>query len=113
MFFLRSPLLALYDFDLTRSSQSLVLLLGLSLIPEALSISMYQLIQTTDKMWSSLLLVSVPRDLLMLTLSMYLIPAMGANGLGIAYLSSWSFAAVVIYSIVLSPYQKLKINSTK
>lgn len=109
----KGNLLSLYDFNSTKDAYLLVVLLSLSLIPEAISISIYQLVQTTDKMWSSLFFISLPRDFLMLALSLYLIPSWGAIGLATSYLCSRSLALVLIYGIVISSYRKMRSQAIK
>lgn len=79
------PVLLLYGRDFTTGRWVLVLLLA-SVLPELLAASFYQLIQSAGRMWHSLFLIAMPRDLLYLGLAALLVPAHGVTAAAAAYL---------------------------
>lgn len=90
----------LYGMEQSSASDKLILILSLAIIPEALSVSLYQLIQTREKMWLSLFLVALPRDLTMIGLAALLIPLWGGIGWAAAYALGWLVAFAVIVFLV-------------
>ncbi|MEI8247280.1 MAG: oligosaccharide flippase family protein [Lentisphaerota bacterium] len=89
------------------SDTGVLWILLLSIIPESLSIGMYQHMQSQEKLWSSLLFINLPREGVFLVLSFILIPVYKAQGLAIAYCISWMLCAVIIY-IFVQYHQKEK-----
>lgn len=89
-----------YGMEFSDTSERLILILALAIIPEALSVSLYQLIQSSERMWTSFILVALPRDLLMIALATILIPKWGGVGWALAYAMSWGMAFVVIIFLV-------------
>lgn len=79
------PVLLLYGRDFAAGRWVLVLLLA-SVLPELLATSFYQLIQSAGRMWHSLFLIAMPRDLLYLGLAALLVPAHGVTAAAAAYL---------------------------
>lgn len=92
-------LLHFYGSDF-KEGYSVLLLLLLATIPQALALAMYQIIQSHAKMWLSLLVFAAPRDLLMVGAAYRLIPLHGANGLASAYALAWTLACVIVALIV-------------
>ena len=78
-------LLGAYGTSFKSAYPVLLILLGAT-IPESLTIAMYQLIQSNDRIWASLLLINIPRDLLIPSLAVALAPSYGAAGVALAYL---------------------------
>ncbi|MBZ5536088.1 MAG: oligosaccharide flippase family protein [Acidobacteriia bacterium] len=78
----------------------LVLLL-LSTIPEGLSMGLYQLIQSQEKMWLSFAFIVVPKEIVFLTLAYMLTRQYGAFGLAGAYLIAATVGLVSHSAIVL------------
>lgn len=78
------PLLRLYGRDFV-SGRSLLIVLLLSVLPETLGTSWYQLIQTGGRMWQSLFAIAIPRDVLYVALAAMLLPTYGVIGAGLAY----------------------------
>lgn len=74
-----------------------ILVLLLSAIPEALSMSLFQIIQAEERMWFGFFGVIVPRELALVTLAYFLTPSLGATGLAISYGVAWTLAAIIIY----------------
>jgi O-antigen/teichoic acid export membrane protein len=77
--------LLLYGRDFAAGHWVLVLLLA-SVLPELLAMSFYQVIQSAGRMWHSLFLIAMPRDLLYLGLAALLVPAHGVAAAAAAYL---------------------------
>lgn len=69
-------------------SQILLVILLFSLIPEALEMSLYQAIQAAGTMWSSLLLIVIPRDLSYLVICSIFIGKFGLMAVVIGYFIS-------------------------
>ncbi|MBZ5552566.1 MAG: oligosaccharide flippase family protein [Acidobacteriia bacterium] len=86
----------------------LVLLL-LSTIPEGLSMGLYQLIQSQEKMWLSFALIVVPREIVFVTLAYALTRQYGAFGLAGAYLIAVTLGLVSHSAMVLQLTKKQNI----
>jgi O-antigen/teichoic acid export membrane protein len=99
-----------YGMESSDSSERLILVLALAIIPEALSVSLYQLIQTSERIWTSFLLIALPRDLSMIALSLILIPMWGGVGWALAYALSWGIAFVIIVILVFRFKSHLKFK---
>jgi O-antigen/teichoic acid export membrane protein len=61
-------------------------------VAEALVLAVYQLIQSQERIWTSLAAVVIPRDLTILGLAYVLSPRTGAVGLATAYAAGWAVA---------------------
>lgn len=88
-----APILGLYGSKFVQG-QALLLVLLCAVIPETLALAAYQLVQSSGRMWASLLLIVGPRDLAYLGLSALLMPALGITGVGVAYLSVQVFSLI-------------------
>lgn len=77
--------LGLYGSSFAGGRWLLVVLL-VSVLPETLAMSFYQLIQSAGRMWSSLFVVALPRDLLYLLLTVIFLPIYGVIAAAAAYL---------------------------
>jgi O-antigen/teichoic acid export membrane protein len=75
----------------TEGRLALLILLA-SVVPEILALSAYQLVQSSGRMWRSLLLIVGPRDLLYLALAALWLPSHGVAGAAAAYLSAQLFS---------------------
>ena len=78
------------------SAHAALIILMVCTVPEALAISLYQVIQTREKMWWSLIAVSIPRDCLIVIAAYFLVGERGATGLSVAYLLGWLVALTAI-----------------
>ena len=78
-------ILGLYGSKFTGGRWLLVVLL-VSVIPEMLAMTFYQLIQSAGRMWQSLFLIALPRDLIYLSLTVLLLPIYGVAAAAFAYL---------------------------
>jgi len=87
-----------------------LMILMVSTIPESISVATFQIIQSHEMMWLSFFAVSLPRDLLIVILSYFLIPTYGAAGLASSYATSWVLASVIIMIIVARRGITLKSN---
>jgi O-antigen/teichoic acid export membrane protein len=92
---LAEPILRLYGSNF-EDARWLLMTLLLSVLPEIMAVSSYQLIQSAGRMWYSLLAISIPRDLLYLLLASQLLPTFGLIGAGYAYLAAWICALLAI-----------------
>ena len=88
-------LLRLYGQEFVLGYPVLLVLLGAAVL-EGLTLGPYQIIQSCEKMWLSLFVISLPRDLLLAISAYHLTPTYGAVGLAYAYVLAWFFAAVVV-----------------
>jgi O-antigen/teichoic acid export membrane protein len=86
------------DFDL---GYPVLRILMVTAILESAATWIYQVIQSHGKMWLTLFCVTMPRDLLILTLAYLLTPPLGASGLAAAYAGGWALALATI-SIISS-----------
>jgi O-antigen/teichoic acid export membrane protein len=77
-----------------------VVVLMLSTIPEALAVAAYQVVQSRERLWLSLLAVSIPRDGLIVAGAYFLAPLRGAVGVAWAYALGWMLALVLVAAIV-------------
>ena len=106
MIFIGPSLVAWLGKDFQEAVKPLRLLM-LSVLAEAIAIGLYQVIQTQERMWWSLIAVSIPRDGLIVIVAYMLASSQGATGLAVAYLAGWTFAACVIavnvYRIGVTP----------
>jgi O-antigen/teichoic acid export membrane protein len=71
-------------------------------ISQALVLALFQHLQSQGRMWLSFFAVILPRDVLLVSLAYYLIPTYHAVGLATAYLVAWSFALIVLLTLVLN-----------
>ena len=83
----------------SRSAEFVVALMALAALPEGLAVSIYQIIQSRAKMWTSLWLVAMPRDITFVTLAFVLIPLHGVVGLACAYLSAQLLSLLAVTAI--------------
>ncbi len=93
---LSEPLLHLYGREFG-DGQWLLIILLVSVIPESLAMSTYQLIQSAGRMWYSLFAIVIPRDLSYVTLSVVVISKLGLLGAGLSYLIAWITALSLIF----------------
>lgn len=94
------PVLRLYGADFAMGRWVLVLLL-VSVLPELLAMSFYQLIQSAGRMWHSLFLIAMPRDLLYLGLAALLVPTHGVAAAAAAYLVAHAVGLATTLGIAL------------
>jgi O-antigen/teichoic acid export membrane protein len=94
-----TKLLRLYGKSFPEGRGILGLLLCAAVV-EAIAMASYQVLQSEEKMWLSLLGVMLPRDIALATLAFLLTPAFGAFGLGLAHLIAWLICSTVIFSAV-------------
>jgi hypothetical protein len=100
-----------YGIQPSETSKMLILLLSVAIIPEALAVSLYQVLQTGNRMWASFFWVALPRDLMMMILAAILIPKWSAIGWASAYGLGWLLAMVVIIILVIRIKPKLMLES--
>jgi len=79
--------LAAYGKNFVTGTPVLWLLL-VGVIPEAITMALYQVVQSREKMWYGMRRIVLPRDLSMLVMAAFLVPALGAVGLALAYAGS-------------------------
>lgn len=82
---LAEPVLRIYGEGFVAGRWVLVILL-LSVLPELLAITTYQLVQSAGRMWQSLFFIAAPRDLTYLALAAAVVSPHGAIGAAVAYL---------------------------
>lgn len=90
--------------------RSLLLLLLLAVIPEVAGVTAYQLVQSSGRMWRSLLLIVGPRDLMYLGLAALALPQWGLAGAGLAYLIAYSFGCVATFLVGIGGREQLPVD---
>lgn len=103
------PVLKLYGPGF-QDGQGLLLVLLLSVIPEVIGVTAYQLVQSSGRMWRSLLFIVAPRDLLYLALAAWSLPIWGLVGSGWAYLIAYTFGCVATLAVGLGGRKQLPTN---
>jgi len=105
----RNYLLRLYGKTFPEGREILLVLLCAAIV-ETVAMSFYQVIQSEEKMWLSLLAVMLPRDIALAAFAYWLTPAYGALGLGLSHLIAWILCSTVILIVVsrmsLSPQKQ-------
>jgi O-antigen/teichoic acid export membrane protein len=96
--------LGLYGSKFTGGRWLLVVLL-VSVIPEMLAMTFYQLIQSAGRMWQSLYMIALPRDLIYLLLAFVFLPLYGVTAAAIAYLVAHTvgLGATILTARLTSP----------
>lgn len=97
--FLAPQILGLYGPAFTSGGTLLVLLL-VSTIPEVLGTTAYQLVQSKGRMWHSLGLIALPRDIGYLLMAAVLISHQQLAGAGTAYLLAQILGTVLTIALV-------------
>ncbi|HEV8693295.1 MAG TPA: oligosaccharide flippase family protein [Lysobacter sp.] len=72
----------------------LLLILLISVVPETMATTTYQLVQSAERMWLSLFVIALPRDVLYAALAFLLVPRYGVEGAAISYLTAHTLALV-------------------
>jgi len=80
------------------AGHTVLLILALATIPEALALAAYQIVQSKGKMWLSFTAVVLPREFTSILAAYLLIPGHGAVGLA----SSYALAQTVAFAIILT-----------
>ena len=93
------PLLRLFGRDF-RVGYPVLLVLLFAAVIEAITVALYQVIQAEARMWSSMFLIMLPRDLLIVALSSYWASRFGALGLARAYTIGWGVALLMTAFLV-------------
>jgi O-antigen/teichoic acid export membrane protein len=99
LFLAGSPLLSLFGPGFTEGRAVLGIMLVAGVV-EALSAAAYQIVVSHSRIWTSLALVSVPRDVTLVLIAALLTPTLGAVGLATAYATGWSLALLGVLAIV-------------
>lgn len=81
--------------------RGLLLVLLLAVIPEVIGVTAYQLVQSSGRMWHSLLFIVIPRDLFYLALASWMLPRSGLIGAGVAYLAAYTFGCAATLAVGL------------
>ena len=84
------------SFDAARAA---LMIMMISVVPEALAVSAFQVMQSREKMWLSFFAVALPRDCTIVVLAYILAPRYGAAGVASAYAIAWSLACLSIVII--------------
>jgi len=92
-------ILALYGAQF-RAALPVLQVLLISLAAEALALPLYQALASQSRMWSTFVLGLLPRDLLLLVLGLWWIPAHGATGLAWAHSAAFSYTLVILAMLV-------------
>jgi O-antigen/teichoic acid export membrane protein len=76
-------------------ASNILFILILSGFIEIIAISIYQVIQTKGKIWTSLFIIVIPQHLAMIVLAYFLTPTLGGTGLAMAFSVGWGVQLVV------------------
>lgn len=87
-------LLNLYGREFGPGYQTLLVLLVATVL-EGVALGPYQIVQSHERMWLSLLVIALPRDISLVLLAYFLAPQMGSVGLAYAYTVA-SLLAVIL-----------------
>lgn len=82
--------------------RTLLIILLVSAIPELLGSTVYQVVQSKGRMWHSLLMVALPRDLSYVALAVMLISSHALQGAGLAYLAAQGLGAALTIALARS-----------
>jgi O-antigen/teichoic acid export membrane protein len=89
------PLLRLFGKDFTIGYDVLIVVL-LSALPEALAVSIVQVVHSEARLWLSFFAIALPKDCSLVALAYVLTPAYGALGLAAAYTGAWTITVVSV-----------------
>jgi FkbM family methyltransferase len=78
---------------------AVLLIMLAAAVPQALSLAIFQHLQSQERMWLSFLAVVLPRDILLVALAYSLVPHHGAAGLAWAYAGAWTVALLIVTQI--------------
>lgn len=98
------PLLHVFGKDFVdENARWVVAIMALAALVEGLAASIYQIILSHAKMWQSLWIIALPRDLTLIGLGYILIPVHGSIGLALAYVAAHflAFCATVLIALRL------------
>ena len=79
-----------------RTGKTVLQVLMISAIFEGSSIALYQHLQVQERIWTTLFLISIPRETLFIVMAFFLVPSQGAVGLSVAYSLGWLLALMII-----------------
>jgi len=99
IYFLSPLLLSIWsvkNYDAVKITQ----IIALSIIPEVISFSLYQLIQSAGIMWRSLFQIAIPRDFFYVVSSFFCIQTYGVIGVSSAYLTSQILGLILTYATI-------------
>ncbi|MEW5858697.1 MAG: oligosaccharide flippase family protein [Cyanobacteriota bacterium] len=89
----------------------ILLILMIATVAEGLSIALYSIIQTQEKMWLSLFAIALPRDMMIVAFSYWMTSKYQAVGLAWAYATTWII--ILLNTIVLISFIGLRLKSQK
>ena len=81
-------------------------------IGEALSFALMQYFSAGKRLWKPLVFGGIPRDVSFVLLSYIFLRAMGINGVGVAYLASWSACSVGYAALIAQENRHAKFFKT-
>jgi O-antigen/teichoic acid export membrane protein len=82
------------------AGKTVLQILMISAVFEGSSIALYQHLQAQERIWTTLLLINIPRDTLFILASLYLVSWRGAVGLSVAYSLGWLLALITISFLI-------------
>jgi hypothetical protein len=102
---LSGPILSVWHI---KSEDGIVALrvMSLSIVPELLAISAYQLVQLHGRMWRSLFQIAIPRDAAYLGIALYFMPSLGLIAATLAYLVSQLIGVISTFLLVSQSQSK-------
>lgn len=103
---LSGSVLSLYGLEFV-AAQGLLLVLLLSVVPEVVGSTAYQLVQSSGRMWASLFFIICPRDLSYFALAAWALPVWGLLGAGAAYVVAHSIGCAMTFIVGLGGRKRL------
>jgi hypothetical protein len=94
-----TPLLQWFGPGFVGGRTALRILLAAAIL-EAVATAVYQIVVSRSRMWSSVLLVSLPRDAAIVLLAAALAQGSGAAGLAAAHAAGWALSLVGVLILV-------------
>jgi O-antigen/teichoic acid export membrane protein len=93
-----------------RSGIDILYILLISACIEVVFQAYYQHIQANERMWLSLAVIVVPRDVIMVILSIYFIPLFGGVGLALAQTLAWLIALILVILVAGGANEDMKVK---
>jgi O-antigen/teichoic acid export membrane protein len=91
--FFGKHILSIFGKNYSGGAAILNILLLVSVL-EAATTALYQFIQSQGKIWNSLLMINIPREALLVLLTIALVPEYGASGLASAFVGSYTYGII-------------------
>lgn len=99
LFCLSTRLIVIFGPEFSVKPEMLALLLTSGIL-ESVSLALYQVLQSENKVWSLLIKVVLPREVATIGISYLTVPALGEAGVAVALVVSWAMATILLWRLV-------------